>query len=104
MNILCKLFGHKRKGKHILAYVISSSYMNVNVKIYDVCRCDRCGEVILSPLDWYDAFCSDASWKADKEKELLRENGIVSLPEALGILEGEENEQNSTLRHKRKRS
>ena len=102
MNILCKLFGHKRKGKHILAYVISSSYMNVNVKIYDVCRCDRCGEVILSPLDWYDAFCSDASWKADKEKELLRENGIVSLPESLGILEGEENEQNSTLRHKRK--
>ena len=97
MNILCKLFGHKRKGKHILAYVISSSYMNVNVKIYDVCRCDRCREVILSPLDWYDAFCSDASWKADKEKESLRENGIVSLPEALGILEGEENEQNSTL-------
>lgn len=93
MNILCKLFGHKRKGKHILAYVISSSYMNVNVKIYDVCRCNRCREVILSPLDWYDAFCSDASWKADKEKELLRENGIVSLPEALGILEGEENEQ-----------
>ena len=97
MNILCKLFGHKRKGKHILAYVISSSYMNVNVKIYDVCRCDRCGEVILSVLNWYDAFCSDASWKADKEKELLRENGILSLPEALGILEGEENEQNSTL-------
>lgn len=104
MNILCKLFGHKRKGKHILAYVISSSYMNVNVKIYDVCRCDRCREVILSPLDWYDAFCSDASWKADKEKELLRENGIVSLPESLGILEGEENEQNSTLRHKRERN
>lgn len=102
MNILCKLFGHKRKGKHILAYVISSSYMNVNVKIYDVCRCDRCREVILSPLDWYDAFCSDASWKSEKEKELLRENGIVSLPESLGILEGEENEQNSTLRHKRK--
>ena len=96
MNILCKLFGHKRR-KRIPAYVISSSYMNVNVKIYDVCRCDRCGEVILSPLDWYDAFCSDASWKADKEKEWLRKNGILSLPEALGILEGEENEQNSTL-------
>lgn len=44
--------------------------------------------MILSPLDWYDAFCSDASWKADKEKELLRENGIVSLTEALGILNG----------------
>ena len=102
MNILCKFFGHKRKEKRILAYVISSSYMNVNVKIYDVCRCDRCGDVILSPLDWYDAFCSDASWKAENEKKLLRENGIVSLPEALGILEGEENEQNSTLRHKRK--
>lgn len=86
MSILCHLFGHKRKGKRIPAYVISSSYMNVNVKIYDVCRCDRCGEVILSVLDWYDAFCSDASWKADKEKESLRENGIISLPEALGIL------------------
>lgn len=86
MSILCHLFGHKRKGKRIPAYVISSSYMNVHVKIYDVCRCDRCGEVILSVLDWYDAFCSDASWKADKEKELLRENGIISLPEALGIL------------------
>lgn len=88
MNILCNLFGHKRKEKRILAYVISSSYMNVNVRIYDVYKCNRCGEVILSPLDWYDAFCSDASWKANKEKELLRENGIVSLPEALGILNG----------------
>ena len=101
MSILCRLFGHKRR-KRIPAYVISSSYMNVNVKIYDVCRCDRCGEVILSPLDWYDAFCSDASWEAKKEKELLRQNGILSLPEALGILEEGENEQNSTLRHKRK--
>lgn len=88
MNILCNLFGHKRKEKRILAYVISSIYMNVNVRIYDVYKCNRCGEVILSPLDWYDAFCSDASWKANKEKELLRENGIVSLPEALGILNG----------------
>lgn len=92
MSILCHLFGHKRKGKRISAYVISSSYMNVSVKIYDVCRCDRCGEVILSALDWYDAYCPDASWKADKEKELLRTNGIISLPEALGLLEEKNND------------
>ena len=89
MSILCHFFGHKRGKKRIPAYVISSSYMNVNVKIYDVCRCDRCGEVILSKLDWYDIFCSDASWKAEKEKELLRKNCILSLPEALKLLEEE---------------
>ena len=88
MGIFCNLFGHK-KGKRVPAYVISSSYMNVHVKIYNVCRCSRCGKVILSPLDWYDAFCSDSSWKAEKEKELLCENGILSLPEALGLLEEE---------------
>ena len=88
MSILCHLFGHKRR-KRIPAYVISSSYMNVNVKIYDVCRCDRCGKAIMSVLDWYDIFCFDASWKADKEKESLRKNGILSLPEALRLLEEE---------------
>ena len=86
MSVLCDLFGHK-KGKRVPAYVISSSYMNVHVKIYYVYRCSRCGKVILSPLDWYDAFCSDSSWKEEKEKEFLRKNGILSLPEALGLLE-----------------
>ncbi len=89
MSILCYFFRHKRKGKRIPAYVISSNYMNVNVKIYDVYRCDRCGKVIMSVLDRYDSFCSDASWKADKEKEWLRKNGILSLPEALWLLEEE---------------
>lgn len=88
MSILCNLLGHK-KGKSVLAYVISSSHMNVKVKIYDIYGFGRCGELVLHLLDWYDIYSSDASWKADKEKEQLRKNGIVSLPEATKIIEEE---------------
>ena len=87
MNIICDLFGHKEE-KSVLAYAVSSSYMNVNVKIYNVFRCKRCGKLVQYSLDCYDAFCYDSSWKiADKEKEQLRKNGIVSLSEAARIIE-----------------
>ncbi len=87
MNIICDLFGHKEE-KSVLAYAVSYSYMNVNVKIYDVFRCKRCGKFVQHLIAWYDTFCYDSSWKiVDKEKEQLRKNGIVSLSEVARIIE-----------------
>ncbi len=85
-NMLCCIVGHRYKGKHIPAYSISSNPRTVDVKIYDVCRCERCGKMSFSCIDSYTRYCSCAERYTEKEEKELRRNGFVSLSEAYQIL------------------
>ena len=92
-NILCCFFGHKAdKHKHMLAYSIEGHSIYYEVKIYDIAKCSRCGNVYKKSLietyhryDWYTEIA------IRQEEKRLREH-IVSISEAYKLL-GKENKK-----------
>ena len=80
-KILCSIFGHK-KPYAVTAYSISVYPMCVEVKIYEVSICSRCGFISVNRIDWYDRYNWYASRIAKEEEKSLREIGAVTLAEA----------------------
>lgn len=88
-DILCHYFGHKA-DKHILAYSIESHYMFYEVKIYDIARCSRCGEIYHNDLiDQYERYAWYTQSAAEQEEKKLREQHIVQVSEAYTLLKEE---------------
>lgn len=80
MNILCKLFGHKKS--HIkLAYTINVLSTSVKVEVFEVSRCARCGDVVVNRIDWYERCSLYSSRVAEDEEKGLRELNAVTLAE-----------------------
>ncbi len=88
-DILCHYFGHKA-DKHILAYSIESHHMFYEVKIYDIARCSRCGEIYHNDLiDQYERYAWYTQSAAEQEEKKLREQHIVQVSEAYTLLKEE---------------
>ena len=80
MNILCKLFGHKKS--HIkLAYTINVFPTSVKVEVFEVSICSRCGSISVNRIDWYERYSLYSSRVAEDEEKGLRELNAVTLAE-----------------------
>ena len=88
-EILCKFIGHKKA--HIkLAYSINVFATSIQVEVFEVSICSRCGDVSVNRIDWYERYNWYASRVAKEEEKSLREIGAVTLAEAykeLGVNE-----------------
>ena len=91
MSILCNIFGHSQsqKGKHIPGYTISFTLRSVIVRVCDVCRCKRCGEIIVSTIEYSEKYCASPARVSEKEEEALRKKGIVPLADAYRMIIGD---------------
>lgn len=80
-KILCKFFGHKKS--HIkIAYTINVLSTSVQVEVFEVSVCSRCGDVSVKRLDWYERYNWYSTRLAKEEEKKLREIGAVTLAEA----------------------
>lgn len=81
MKILCKFLGHEKS--HIkLAYSINVFAMFIQVEVFELSICSRCGDVSVNRIDWYER-CNWYTLSIVKEEEKsLREIGAVTLAEA----------------------
>lgn len=89
MNILCKFFGHK-KSHIMLAYSINVFPTSVQVEVFEVSICLRCGNFSAKRIDWYERCSLYSARIAEDEEKKLRELGAVTLAEAykeLGVNE-----------------
>ena len=81
MKILCKFLGHEKS--HIrLAYSINALSTSIQVEIYEVSICSRCGFISVNRIDWYERYHWYALRLAKEEEKSLREIGAVTLAEA----------------------
>lgn len=81
MKILCKLIGHKESHSR-LAYSINVFATSIQVEVFEVSICSRCGHVSVNRIDWYERYNWYASRIAKEEEKSLREIGAVTLAEA----------------------
>lgn len=80
-HILCTIFGHKKS--HIkIAYTINVFATSVQVEVFEVSICSRCGDISVNRIDWYERYNWYASRLAKEEQKSLREIGAVTLEEA----------------------
>lgn len=80
-KIICTIFGHKKS--HIkIAYSINVFATSIQVEVFEVSRCSRCGDVSVNRIDWYERYNWYASRVAKEEEKSLRELGAVTLAEA----------------------
>ena len=88
-KFLCKFLEHKKS--HIkLAYSINALSTSIQVEIYEVSICSRCGFISVNRIDWYERYHWYALRLAKEEENSLREIGAVTLAEAykeLGVNE-----------------
>ena len=81
-HILCYSLGHEKS--HIkLAYSINVFATYIQVEVFEVSICSRCGDVSVNRIDWYER-CNlyYASRTIKEEEKNLREIGAVTLAEA----------------------
>ena len=80
-KFLCKFLGHKKS--HIkLAYSINVFATSIQVEVFEVSICSRCGDVPVNRIDWYERYNWYASRIAKEEEKSLRGIGAVTLAEA----------------------
>ena len=80
-HILCYSLGHKKS--HIkLAYSINMFATSIQVEVFEVSICSRCGAVPVNRIDWYERYNWYASRIAKEEEKSLRGIGAVTLAEA----------------------
>ncbi len=85
-NILCTFFGHKA-DKHMLAYSIEGHSIYYEVKIYDIAKCSRCGNVYKKSLiEKYHRYGWYIELAIRQEEKRLQEH-IVSIQEAYKLLD-----------------
>ena len=88
-HILCYPLGHKKS--HIkLAYSINALSTSIQVEVFEVSICSRCGFISVDRIDWYERYHWYALRLAKEEEKSLREIGAVTLVEAykeLGVNE-----------------
>ena len=80
-HILCYSLGHK-KSHIVLAYSINALSTSVQVEVYEVSICSRCGFISVNRIDWYERCNWYASPIAKEEEKSLRGIGAVTLAEA----------------------
>lgn len=79
-KILCTIFGHKKS--HIkIAYSINVFSTSVQVEVFEVSICSRCGSLSVNRIDWYERYNWYASRIVKEEEKRLREIGAVTLEE-----------------------
>ena len=80
-HILCYSLGHEKS--HIrLAYSINVFATYIQVEVFEVSICSRCGFISVNRIDWYERYNWYASRIAKEEEKSLREIGAVTLAEA----------------------
>lgn len=80
-NLLCKFLGHKKS--HIrLAYSINVFAASIQIEVFEVSICSRCGFISVNRIDWYERYHWYALRLAKEEEKSLREIGAVTLAEA----------------------
>ena len=80
-KLLCKFLGHEKS--HIkLAYSINVFATYIQVEVFEVSICSRCGDVSVNRIDWYERYHWYASRIAKEEEKSLRGIGAVTLAEA----------------------
>lgn len=80
-KLLCKLIGHEKS--HIkLAYSMNVFATSIQVEVFEVSICSRCGSLSVNRIDWYERYNWYASRIAKEEEKSLREIGAVTLAEA----------------------
>lgn len=88
-KLLCKFLGHE-KSHTMLAYSINVFATSIQVEVFEVSICSRCGSLSVNRIDWYERYNWYASRIAKEEEKSLREIGAVTLAEAyreLGVNE-----------------
>lgn len=86
-KLLCKLIGHEKS--HIkLAYSMNVFATSIQVEVFEVSICSRCGSLFVNRIDWYERYNWYASRIAKEEEKSLREIGAVTLAEAYRELGG----------------
>ena len=79
-HILCYFLGHKKS--HIkLAYSINALSTSIQVEVFEVSICSRCGFISVDRIDWYERYHWYALRLAKEEEKSLREIGAVTLAE-----------------------
>ena len=66
----------------MLAYSINVFATSIQVEVFEVSICSRCGDVPVNRIDWYERYNWYASRIAKEEEKSLREIGAVTLAEA----------------------
>lgn len=88
-KLLCKLIGHEKS--HIkLAYSMNVFATSIQVEVFEVSICSRCGSLSVNRIDWYERYNWYSTRLAKEEEKSLREIGAVTLAEAyreLGVNE-----------------
>lgn len=80
-RFLCSIFGHKKS--HIkLAYSINALSTSIQVEVFEVSICSRCGYISVNCIDWYEKYNWYTTRIAKAEEEKLRKQGAVTLAEA----------------------
>ena len=80
-HILCYSLGHEKS--HIrLAYSINALSTSIQVEVFEVSICSRCGFISVNRIDWYERYHWYALRLAKEEEKSLREIGAVTLAEA----------------------
>ena len=88
-HILCYSLGHK-KSHAMLAYSVNVFATYIQVEVFEVSICSRCGFISVNRIDWYERYHWYALRLAKEEEKSLREIGAVTLAEAykeLGVNE-----------------
>lgn len=80
-KFLCTIFGHKKS--HIkIAYTINVFATSVQVEVFEVSICSRCGDISVKRIDWYERYNWYSTRLAKEEEKELRGIGAVTLEEA----------------------
>ena len=80
-NLRSKFFGHKKS--HIkLAYSMNVFATSIQVEVFEVSICSRCGSLSVNRIDWYERYNWYSTRLAKEEEKGLREIGAVTLAEA----------------------
>lgn len=80
-KIICTIFGHKKSHTKI-AYTINVLSTSIQVEVFEVSICSRCGSLSVNRIDWYERYNWYASRIVKEEEKRLREIGAVTLAEA----------------------
>ena len=80
-RFLCITFRHK-KSHIMLTYSINVFPTSVQVEVFEVSICSRCGDVSVNRIDRYERYNWYSTRLAKEEEKGLREIGAVTLEEA----------------------